>query len=206
MVLDAYLNSYNFDFLELLHVVFALNGCPLDDVIFFGTFFTLTISTVGLNFAVFFLKNKMIKLMEIFHGANLNSSRHCWENRAHLTFIILAWMLFPVIHVIALTMRLISRADIDFEIAAVFGVTFFALAFIIDTAPFLSFLIMFTEPCNQLNLWIKSLVQKIKYKASSDNNAIFECKHFLNEGKAICIKLAIMICQFAESNCLCSLH
>ena len=115
-------------------------------------------------------------------------------------------MLFPVLHVIALTLRLIHHVDVDFEIAAIFGATFFAVAFTIDAAPFLSFLIIFTEPCDQLNIWIKSLVQRIKYKASSDNNAIFECKHFLNEGKAICIKLAIMICQFAESNCLCSLH
>ena len=48
------------------------------------------------------------------------------------------------------------------------------------------FLILFSEPCHQLNAWMKSLIIQIdELKEQSDQKVIYQCKLFFYKGKGI---------------------
>lgn len=83
---------------------------------------------------------------------------------------------------IGITMRLINHLDVAFIEALVFGLVSLVFTFTAIAPSTLSFLIMFSEACYQINIWLKYLIQKVEWKEEPLKlSLIDECKQLLFE-------------------------
>ena len=78
-------------------------------------------------------------------------------------------------------MRLINHLNVAFIEASVFGLATLISTFTAIAPSTLSFLIMFSEACYQMNIWLKYLIQKIELKEEPQLSLIDECKQLLFE-------------------------
>ena len=102
-----------------------------------------------------------------------------------LLLLVIGWLLFPILDTVALFMRLIDHINVDISTAVIFGVLHFVSMILVFAGPVCSFLMLFSEPCYQLNAWMKSLIQIVESKEQSDQKIIYECKKFYYKGKQL---------------------
>ena len=177
------MSKHNLDLLDLLHIMFALTGSTLDDITYFGILILTGLTSLGISIGVFPLKDKMIKLMRVFDNVNLETTQEgSWKNKSMLLLLIIAWAMYPIIFTIGLSIRLIHHINLDVYSAILFGALQFAIISVSFVAPYYSFLIQFSEPCYQLNVWLKCLTKKVELKIGYDQQLINECKQFLYVG------------------------
>ena len=182
------MSKYNFSFLDLLHTMIALNGSPLDDITYFGIMIMITICEIGVVIGMFSLKSQIIKLLELFQEEL--STRHTKlqatrKSKKMLLLLIIGWLFFPIVDTFAYLMRLINHINVDISTAVMFGVLHFVSMIIVNAGPLCSFLMLFSEPCYQLNAWMKCLTQKVESKEQLDQKIIYECKKLFYEGKGL---------------------
>ena len=105
----AYVMSrYSLDLLDLLHIMFALNGSVLDDITYFGVLILTFLSPLGISIGIFPLKGKMIELIQVFDNVNLHTTQEgSWKNKSMLLLLIIAWAMYPIFLTIGLLMRLV---------------------------------------------------------------------------------------------------
>ena len=173
---------------KFLHTMMALNGFSLDDITYFGITILIIIFEIGVVIGIFSLKSQIIRLLELFQGI---SKRHAklegsWKSKSMLLLLVIGWLLFPILDTVALFMRLIDHINVDISTAVIFGVLHFVSMILVFAGPVCSFLMLFSEPCHQLNAWMKSLIIQIdELKEQSDQKVIYQCKLFFYKGKGI---------------------
>ena len=107
-----------------------------------------------------------------------------WKSKSILLLLVIGWLLFPILDTVALFMRLIDHINVDISTAVIFGVLHFVSMILVFAGPVCSFLMLFSEPCYQLNAWMKCLIINIdELKEESDQSIIYECKQFFYKGK-----------------------
>ena len=177
------MSKHNLDLLDLLHIMFALKGSTLDDIIYFGIIILTCLSTLGISIGVFPLKGKMIELMRVFHNVNLVTIvEGSWKNKSMLLLLIIAWAMYPIFFTIGLLIQLIHHINMDVYSAILVCALQLAMISVSLIAPYYSFLIQFSEPCYLLNVWLKRLTKKVELKIGYDQQLINECKKILYVG------------------------
>ena len=179
------MSKHNLGFLEYLHIIFALNGSPLDTITYFGIMIIIGIFGIGVLIAIFPLKTQMIQLLELFQGIRMQHVRmqNSWKSKSMLLLLVIAWLLFPIVVTVALLMRLIEHVNVDIFTSLIFGILIPFWSIISHASPVCSFLMLFSEPCYQLNAWMKCLIINIdELKEESDQSIIYECKQFFYKG------------------------
>ena len=173
----------NLDFMDLLRTTYAVEGSWLDTITYCGLFLLTGLSSIGFLVGVFPLKGKIIELLEIFHTVNLNAKQESsWKNKAMLLLVIIAFGLFPIFIGVSLFIRMTDHINMDVNTAILFGGLHFATLFPLEVVPMTSFLFLFNEPCYHLNIWLKTLIQKVESKMGSEQQLVYECKQFLYVG------------------------
>ena len=110
--------------------------------------------------------------------------QNSWKSKSMLLLLVIAWLLFPIVVTVALLMRLIEHVNVDIFTSLIFGILIPFWSIISHAAPVCSFLMLFSEPCYQLNAWMKCLIINIdELKEESDQSIIYECKQFFYKGK-----------------------
>ena len=177
------MSKHNLDLLDFLHIMFALKGSTLDDIVYFGIMILISLSSFGISIGLLPLKGKMIELIRIFDNANLDTIwEGSWKNKSMLLLVIIAWAMYPIFFIIGLFIRLIHHINMDVYSAILVCSLQLAIIFVSFIAPYYSFLIQFSEPCYLLNIWLKRLTKKVELKIEYDQQLINECKQFLYVG------------------------
>ena len=182
------MSKHNLGFLECLHITFALNGSPLDDIIYFGIMISTGILVTRVLIEIFPLKSQIIQLLELFQQISMQqvTIQETWKSKIMLLLIAIAWLLFPIFVTVTILWRLIDHINIDISTALLYGILNYIFCTIFMAAPVCSFLMLFSEPCYQLNVWMKCLIVQIEeLNEQSDQKIINECKQFLNKGKVL---------------------
>ena len=182
------MSKHNLGFLAWLHIIFALNGSPLDDITYFGIMISTDILVTRVLIGIFPLKSQIIQLLELFQRISMLhvTIQETWKSKIMLLLIAIAWLLFPIFVTVTILWRMIDHINIDISTALMFGISNYIFSTIFMVAPVCSFLMLFSEPCYQLNAWMKCLIVQIEeLKEQSDQKIIDECKQFLNKGKVL---------------------
>ena len=181
------MSKHDLGLLELLHTMISLNGSPLDDVTYFGIIIVISMFDIGLVIGIFLLKSQIIELLDIFQGISMHATpKNLRKSKSMLLLLAIAWITYPILLTVAWLMRLIDHINIDISTALMFGISNYIFSTIFMVAPVCSFLMLFSEPCYQLNAWMKCLIVQIEeLKEQSDQKIIDECKKFLNKGKVL---------------------
>ena len=181
------MSKHNLGFLEILHINFALNGSPLDDITYFGIMISTGILVTRVLIEIFPLKSQIIQLLELFQRISMQhvTIQETRKSKIMLLLIAIAWLLFPIFVTVTILWRLIDHINIDISTALMFGILNCIFTTIWMVAPVCSFLMLFSEPCYQLNAWMKCLIQLVESKEQSDQKIVYECKKFYYKGNQI---------------------
>ena len=182
------MSKHNLGLLELLRTMIALNGSSLDDITYFGIMISTGILVTRVLIEISPLKSQIIQLLELFQRISMQhvTIQETWKSKIMLLLIAIAWLLFPIFVTVTILWRLIDHINIDISTAVMYGILNYIFSTIFMAAPVCSFLMLFSEPCYQLNAWMKCLIVQIEeLKEQSDQKIINECKQFLNKGKVL---------------------
>ena len=182
------MSKHNLGFLEWLHIIFALNGSPLDDITYFGIMISTGILMTRVLIEISPLKSQIIQLLELFQRISMQhvTIQETRKSKIMLLLTAIAWFLFPIFVTVTILWRLIDHINIDISTALMYSILNCIFSTTFMAAPVCSFLMLFSEPCYQLNAWMKCLIVQIEeLKEQSDQKIIDECKQFLNKGKVL---------------------
>ena len=177
--------KHDLGLLELLHTMNSHNGSLLDDITQFGIIIVISIFDIGVVIGTFSLKSQMIELLEIFQGVSMQATpQHLWKSKSMILLLAIAWMLFPILVTAASLINLIDHVNIDTSTAILFSMLYLVSLLVVNAGPVCSFLMLFSEPCYQLNAWMKCLIINVdELKEESDQSIIYECNQFFYKGK-----------------------
>ena len=180
------MSKHDLGLLEFLHTMISLNGSPLDDVTYFGIIIVISMFDIGLVIGIFLLKSQIIELLEIFQGISMHvTPKNLWKSKSMLLLLAIAWITNPILATVAWLMRLIDHINVDISTSILFSMLHCVSLLVVFAGPVCSFLMLFSEPCYQLNAWMKSLIQIVESKEQSDQKIIYECKKFYYKGKQL---------------------
>ena len=176
------MSQYDIGICKLLDVLFGLNGSLIDNLDLIGIQVIMVLSSIGLCLGFLTLKTSFIELLELFANAKMRLEKENSHKKKIALFIVISsWILSFIVFTIAFTFSLIEQLDIDTKTTILFAFSnlFYGIS---STTPIMVFLMIYSEICQQLNCWMKCLIEKLQSNDHFGFELIGECSTFFEKG------------------------
>ena len=162
---------------QLMKFFNVMKGSTVYSISMSGLTCTMWTVTITIWIGNFKFKNRFIEILQMFNDLDLQEYKP--RRKYFLKFVIASWFLC----FIGTFSPNFNEADIEMDLILTLLVIF--LMFIVQAivlAPILSFIILYSEGCNKLNIWIQRLIRDFEYNQSNHWGTIKECSYLLKHG------------------------
>ena len=170
------------DIWKLFQVLFAISGSITENSAFFVCGFVTNLSSFGVIIGNFAMKNEFIALLQLFHEQNFTPQKQLCNLKTFLFLVIIFGMVVDCFWICLFIFTIIEEFNVHLYVLVFCCIDFIVFS-LMTHGPWIGFLIMYCEVCQQLDYWAKSLIQKVySLDKNFDLCVTNECLQFSQEG------------------------